>query len=347
MISLKQMTQLAASSTEVWRILQLDLSKNWVVEPGELKNNPERPAVQLQRDRKLLWDLTFRLKITLEDEGANSALKARMLVDGARKLETLDLKMLPAREDKNRHAQLVKDYQIGFDALCLVLAEDGTEALIETFNYPEHGIALAEFGQLRREQTGLESRGAVLEKIIAEALEEWTESEHDSACAEAFLGRRNAQGGIVIASSLLLAAIFFFRIFQSFTIGVGSLGLILLLVGLYFRRSHSVVFNAFEAGLKLKVSRLDPSGFRAMRERLITAQENLKVLKLRMDVISDELKNINAKLVKVVALERTWPGMTDSEIDKSVQAMTQRCQQFFGESGARLILQNKLEIALL
>jgi len=347
MISLKQMTQLAASSTEVWRILQLDLTKDWVAAPGDLKNNPERPAVQLQRDRKLLWDLTFRLKITLEDEGTNSALKARMLVDGARKLETLDLQMLPAREDKNRHAQLVKDYQIGFDSICAVLDEEGSESLIETFNYPEHVLALAEYAQLRREHTGLESRGAALEKIIEEALEESADAEHDCACVEAFLGRRNAHGGIVIASSLLLAAVFFFKIFQFFTLVVGSLGLILLLVGLYFRRSQSILFDAFEGGLKLKVSRLNPSGFRAIRERLVKAQENLKVLKLRMDVISDELKIIKAKLAKVVALERSWPSLTDSEIDKSVQMMTERCQQFFGESGARLILQNKLEITLL
>ena len=347
MISLKQMTQLAASSTEVWRILQLEPAKSMVVNQGELKSGEDRPLLQLQRDRKLLWDLTFRLKITLEDEGASAALKARMLVDGARKLETFDLKLLVAPQDINRHAQLVRDYQIAFDSLCLTLGEDGTQTLFEVFHYPEHIIALAEYRQLRREPTGLELRSAVLDKIIVDAQEDTQEAEQDGACAQAFWGQRKAQNYTYMATALVVLAAVMFKTSLFFSVIVGVSGVILLFPGLYYWRSNRKRFDAFDSALKLKISKLNYSDFQAIRQRQFEAQENLKVLKLRMIVVQDEWSSIARKLDQVVTLEPTWYSMTDAEIDRNIQEMTESCKQVFGEAGAHLIFQNQREVALL
>jgi hypothetical protein len=152
MISLKQLTQLAATSTEVWQIFQADAVKAAGTDATEVADAKERAEQQLRRARNLLWELSSRLKGLSDEATAGPAIRARMLVDNALKLEGLDPRMLTLREDKNRHAQLIREYQSTFDSLRLNLGEDSMRTMTDTFHYPERMYALGEFVKLRREK---------------------------------------------------------------------------------------------------------------------------------------------------------------------------------------------------
>ena len=346
MISLKQLTQLAATSTEVWQVFQIDGVKAAPAGVAEAVDAKERAEQQFQRSRSILWDLTGRIKIILDEQTTSAAIKARMMVDAARKLELLDVKIFPAREDKNRHAQLTRDYQISFDSLRLNLGEEGMLALTETFHYPERIFALGEFVKLRREKAGLDSRGMGIEKKIEEAQEELTDAEKDHACVEALLSTRKAQKGALMALGVVLLGVVLLNVSQLMAAVVGVIGVILLILGLFSWLSSAVVFASFDEELKRKVSGFEEEGFLAVAQRLRKARESMKALEVRMTDNRKELKAITDKLDKAAELERTWKPMTDLEVDNLTQKMTERCKQFFGDSGARMIFQHKRELSL-
>lgn len=158
MISLKQLTQLAATSTEVWQVFQADAGQSARTDATADADAKERAEIQLRRSRNLLWALSSRLKGLSDEATASPAIRARLLVDNALRLEGINPRMLAERDDKNRHAQLIREYQSTFDSLRLNLGEDSMRTLTETFHYPERIYALGEFVKLRREKAGLESR---------------------------------------------------------------------------------------------------------------------------------------------------------------------------------------------
>ena len=140
MISLKQLTQLAASSTGVWQVVQADALKGAGTEGLDATaaaDAKERAERQLQRARTQLGELASRLKSLGDEANASPAIRIRLLADNALKLEGLDPRVLALREDKSRHAQLVREYQSTFDSLQLNLGEDGMRTLADTFHYPE------------------------------------------------------------------------------------------------------------------------------------------------------------------------------------------------------------------
>jgi hypothetical protein len=347
MISLKQLTQLAATSTEVWQVFQIDATKPAGSEPTEAADAKERAELQLRRSRNLLWELSSRYKGLNDEATASPAIRARMLVDNALKLEGLDPRMLALREDKNRHAQLIREHQATFDSLRLNLGEDSMRTLTDTFHFPERIYALGEFVKLRREKAGLESRAMGIEKKIEEAREESAEAEKDSACVEAFLRTRKAQKGTAIALGVALLGMVLINISMIIAAAVGVLGLVLLIVGLLSWLASGVAFAAFDEQLKRKVSAFKEEGFLAVSQRLRKAQEAMRALEVRFEENRKELSALNAKLGKAADLERTWKPMTDLEVDNLTQKMTESCKQFFGETGARMVFQNKKELALL
>jgi hypothetical protein len=255
--------------------------------------------------------------------------------------------MLAAREDKNRHAQLIREYQSAFDSLRLNLGEDSMRTMTDTYHFPERIYALGEFVKLRREKAGLESRAMGIEKKIEEAREESAEAEKESACVEAFLRTRKAQKGSAIALGVALLGMVLINISMIIAAAVGVVGLILLILGLLSWLASGVAFAAFDEELKRKVSALKEEGFLAVSQRLRKAQEAMRALEVRFEENRKELNALNAKLGKAAELERTWKPMTDLEVDNQTQKMTESCKQFFGESGARMIFQNKKELALL
>jgi hypothetical protein len=347
MISLKQLTQLAATSTEVWQIFQADAVKAAGTDATEVADAKERAEQQLRRARNLLWELSSRLKGLSDEATAGPAIRARMLVDNALKLEGLDPRMLTLREDKNRHAQLIREYQSTFDSLRLNLGDDSMRTMTDTFHYPERMYALGEFVKLRREKAGLESRAMGIEKKIEEAREESAEAEKESACVEAFLRTRKAQKGSAIALGVALLGMVVLNISMVIAAAVGVVGLILLILGLLSWLASGVAFAAFDEELKRKVSAFKEEGFLAVSQRLRKAQEALRVLEVRFEENRKELNALNAKLGSAAELERTWKPMTDLEVDALTQKMTESCKQFFGETGARAIFQNKKELVLM
>jgi hypothetical protein len=347
MISLKQLIQLAATSSEVWQVFQPDGVKATGPDAHEAADAKERAELQLRRARHLLWELSSRLKSLTDEASAQPAIRARMLVDNAHKLEQLDPRMLALREDKNRHAQLVREYQSAFDSLRLNLGEDSMRTLTETFHFPERMYALGEFVKLRRDKAGLESRAMGIEKKIEEAREESAEAEKESACVEAFLRTRKAQKGAAIALGVALLGTVLINISIIIAAAVGVVGLLLLIVGLLSWLASGVAFAAFEEALKRKVSNFKEEGFLAVSQRLRKAQEAMRALEARFEENRKELAAVNAKLGQAAELERTWKPMTDLEVDNATQKMTERCKQLFGEAGARVIFQNKRELALL
>ena len=347
MISLKQLIQLAATSSEVWQVFQPDVVKAAGADATEAADAKERAELQLRRSRNLLWELSSRLKGLTDESTASPAIRARMIVDNALKLEGLDPRMLAAREDKNRHAQLIREYQSAFDSLRLNLGEDSMRTMTDTYHFPERIYALGEFVKLRREKAGLESRAMGIEKKIEEAREESAEAEKESACVEAFLRTRKAQKGSAIALGVALLGMVLINISMIIAAAVGVVGLILLILGLLSWLASGVAFAAFDEELKRKVSALKEEGFLAVSQRLRKAQEAMRALEVRFEENRKELNALNAKLSKAAELERTWKPMTDLEVDNQTQKMTESCKQFFGESGARMIFQNKKELALL
>ena len=123
------------------------------------------------------------------------------------------------------------------------------------------------------------------------------------------------------------------------------LGLILLVLGLLSWLVSGVAFAAFDEELKRKVSAFKEEGFLAVSQRLRMAQEAMRALEVRFEENRKELSVLTAKLGKAAELERTWKPMTDLEVDNVTQKMTESCKQLFGEPGARLIFQNKKELA--
>ncbi len=346
MISLKQLTQLAATSTEVWQVFQADAGKAAGTDATEATDAKERAEIQVRRSRNLLWELSSRLKGLSDEATANPAIRARMLADNALRLERLDPRILALRDDKNRHAQLIREYQSTFDSLRLNLGEDSMRTMTDTFHYPERIYALGEFVKLRREKAGLESRAMGIEKKIEEAREESAEAEKESACVEAFLRTRKAQKGSAIALGVALLGMVFTNLSLIIAVAVGVLGLILLVLGLLSWLASGVAFAAFDEALKRKVSAFKEEGFLMVSQRLCKAQEAMRALEVRFEANRKELSAVNAKLGKAVELERTWKPMTDLEVDNVTQKMTESCKQFFGETGARVIFQNKKELAL-
>jgi hypothetical protein len=344
MISLKQLTQLAATSTEVWQVFQADVGKATETEVADAK---ERAEIQLRRSRNLLWELSSRLKGLSDETTASPTIRARMLVDNALKLEGLDPRMLALREDKNRHAQLIREYQSTFDSLRLNLGEDSMRTMMDSFHFPERIYALGEFVKLRREKAGLESRAMGIEKKIEEAREESAEAEKESACVEAFLKTRKAQKGAAIALGVALLGMVLINISMVIAAAVGVLGLILLILGLLSWLASGVAFAAFDEELKRKVSAFKEEGFLAVSQRLRKAHEAMHALEVRFEENRKELNALNAKVGKAAELERTWKPMTDLEVDTATQKMTESCKQFFGETGARVIFQNKKELTVL
>jgi hypothetical protein len=124
MISLKQLTQLAATSTEVWQVFQADAGQAARTDATAAADAKERAEIQLRRSRILLSELSSRLKGLSDEAPASPAIRARMLVDNALRLEGLDPRMLASCDDKNWHAQLIREYQSTFDYLRLNLGED-------------------------------------------------------------------------------------------------------------------------------------------------------------------------------------------------------------------------------
>jgi hypothetical protein len=108
-----------------------------------------------------------------------------------------------------------------------------------------------------------------------------------------------------------------------------------------------VAFAAFDVELQRKVSGFKEEGFLAVSQRLRKAQETMRALEVRFEENRKELRALVAALDKATDLERSWKPMTDLEADNLTQKMTESCKQFFGEPGARLIFQNKKELALL
>ena len=219
--------------------------------------------------------------------------------------------------------------------------------LTETFHYPERIYALGEFVKLRREKAGLESRAMGIEKKIEEARAASAEAEKESACVEAFLRTLKAQKGSAIALGVALLGMVLINVSLIIAVVVGVLGLILLVLGLLSWLVSGVAFAAFDEELKRKVSAFKEEGFLAVSQRLRMAQEAMRALEVRFEENRKELSAVNAKLGKAVELERTWKPMTDLEVDNVTQKMTESCKQFFGETGARVIFQNKKELALL
>jgi len=268
-----------------------------------------------------------------------------MLADNALKLEGLDARMLAARDDKNRYAQLIREYQSTFESLRLNLGEDCMRTLADTFYYPERIYSLGEFVKLRREKAGLESRAMGIEKKIEEAREESAQAEKESACVEAFLRTRKAQKGSAIGLGVALLGMFLLNVSLIIAAAVGVLGLVFLIVGLLSWLASGVAFAAFDEELKRKVSGFKEEGFLAVNQRLRKAQETMRVLETRFEENRKELRTLVATLDKATELERSWKPMTDSEADNLTQKMTESCKQLFGEPGARLIFQNKKELA--
>lgn len=347
MISLKQLTQLAAASTEVWQVFQADNGQAARTDATAAVDAKERAELQLRRSRNLLWELSSRLKGLSDEATASPAIRARLLVDNALRLEGLNARMLTERDDKNRHAQLIREYQSMFDSLRLNLGEDSMRTLTETFHYPERIYALGEFVKLRREKAGLESRAMGIEKKIEEAREASAEAEKESACVEAFLRTLKAQKGSAIALGVALLGMVLIDVSLIIAVVVGVLGLILLVLGLLSWLVSGVAFAAFDEELKRKVSALKEEGFLAVSQRLRMAQEAMRALEVRFEENRKELSVLTAKLGKATELERTWKPMTDLDVDNVTQKMTESCRQFFGETGVRVIFQNKKELALL
>ena len=76
MVSLKQLTQLAASSTGVWQVLQADASKGAgtdAAEAIEAADAKERAEIQLRRARNQLGELSSRLKSLADEASASPA----------------------------------------------------------------------------------------------------------------------------------------------------------------------------------------------------------------------------------------------------------------------------------
>ena len=186
-----------------------------------------------------------------------------------------------------------------------------------------------------------------IEKKIEEAREESAEAEKESACVEAFLRTRKAQKGAAIALGVALLGTVLINISIIIAVAVGVVGLLLLIVGLLSWLASGVAFAAFEEALKRKVSNFKEEGFLAVSQRLRKAQEAMRALEARFEENRKELAAVNAKLGQAAELERTWKPMTDLEVDNATQKMTERCKQLFGEAGARVIFQNKRELALL
>jgi hypothetical protein len=350
MISLKQLTQLAASSTGVWQVFQAYASKGAgteAAEATEAADAKERAELQLQRVRTQLWELSSRLKNLGDEANASPAIRARMLADNALKLEGLDPRMLALREDKNRQAQLIREYQSTFDSLQLNLGDDGMRTLADTFHFPERIYSLGEFVKLRREKAGLESRAMGIGKKIEEAREESALAENESACVEAFLRTRKAQHGSAIALVVVMLGMVLLNVSMLIAAVVGVLGLVLLILGLLSWLASGVAFAAFDVELQRKVSGFKEEGFLAVSQRLRKAQETMRALEVRFEENRKELRALVAALDKATDLERSWKPMTDLEADNLTQKMTESCKQFFGEPGARLIFQNKKELALL
>jgi hypothetical protein len=312
-----------------------------------LADAKERAEIQLRRSRNLLWALSSRLKGLSDEATASPAIRARLLVDNALRLEGLNPRMLAERDDKNRHAQLIREYQSTFDYLRLNLGEDSMRTLTDTFHYPERIYALGEFVKLRREKAGLESRAMGIEKKIEEAREESVEAEKESACVEAFLRTRKAQKGSAIALGVALLGMVLINVSLVIAAVVGLLGLILVIWGLLSWLASGVAFAAFAEELKRKVSAFKEEGFLAVSQRLRKAQEAMRALEVRFEENRKELSVLTAKLGKAAELEPTWKPMTDLDVDNVTQKMTESCKQFFGETGVRVIFQNKKELALL
>jgi hypothetical protein len=349
MISLKQLTQLAASSTGVWQVVQADALKGAGTEGLDATaaaDAKERAERQLQRARTQLGELASRLKSLGDEANASPAIRIRLLADNALKLEGLDPRVLALREDKSRHAQLVREYQSTFDSLQLNLGEDGMRTLADTFHYPERIYSLGEFVKLRREKAGLESRGIGIEKKIEEAREEYAQAEKESACGEAFLRTRKAQKGATVALGVTLFGMVLLNVSLLIAAVVGVLGLILLILGLLSWLASGVAFAAFDEELQRKVSGLKDEDFLAVSQRLRKAQEAMRALAVRFEENRKELHAIVATLGKAMELEPSWKLLTDGEAENLTQKMTESCRLFLGEPGARLVFKNKKELAL-
>lgn len=346
MSRLRQLTQLAANSPEAWRVFLPAPATNPDVKPAEIPDAKERSEQTFRRARRLLGELADRLKTLRAESAGNPALRARLLVEAARKLETLDPKLLLAREEKAWYAHLARDYQTTFDALCLTLGEDGVQTLMDLIHFPERIFALGEFVKLRREKAGLDARGVGLEKKIEEAREESAVAEKESACVEAFLKTGKAQKWTLVAVGVVILAVVLLNLSQWGAAIVGVVGLILLMLAGFSWLANGIALAAFDEESKRQVSHFREDDFIALSRRLRKAQENRKALEARWAEHSQEIKAICEQLDRAADVERTWKPMTDLEAANAAQTMIDRCKMFFGDGGARVIFQYKRELSL-
>jgi hypothetical protein len=342
--NISQFTRLAEAAPEVWKLFEKSSTQAESVESDDPR---QRADNAVQRLRRVLEDLRSRLPEILELEGANVALKIRMLVDAIVCINKCDVRHISEREDKLRHAQLSREYLLAFDAQRQELSEDTLKLVVEVFNCPVRIAGLAEFIRLRRDCGGMEARQGGLRARLESSKAELAEASKYHRCMEALLQTRRARKIVAVGLGCLLIAIG--SVESSRVIGIifGFKAFLLLIGGAYSWLASVAVLAGLPEEVRLKVSALDETGFLAVGERLSRAESEMEGLEKRLEEHRMELSAINDRISACVEMEPTWRVMNEAELTALMDRLVGRCRDVFGEKGASVVFRNLRELARL
>ena len=344
MSSIKQFMQLAEAAPEVWKLFEKPPPQ---AESARIEDSKLRAEYSVRRLRRLLEDLRARLPEILGLEGANAALKARMLVDGMVCLNRCDVRQVADREDKLRHAQLSRDYQLAFDAHRQGMSDDAVSLITEVFNYPVRIGGLAEFIKLRRDCAGMEAREGGLRTRLESSKAELAEANRSHRCMELLLQTRRARKIVAVGLGCLIIAIGSFENSRVMGIIFGFKAFLLLMGGAVSWLAGLAALAGMPEEVRLKVSALDEAGFLAVGDRLSKAQAEREELGKRIEEHRLELAAMGDRISACVAIEPTWRVMNEAELSGLMDRLVNRCREALGEKGASLVFKNLREVSRL
>lgn len=344
MSSIKQFLQLAEAAPEVWKIFE---KPSPPAESAGIEDPKLRAEHSVRRLRRVLEDLRARLPEILGLEGANAVLKARMLVDAIACLNKCDVRQIADREDKLRHAQLSRDYQLAFDAHRQEMSDDALSLVMDVFNYPVRIGGLAEFIRLRRDCAGMEAREGGLRTRLESSKAELAEANRGHRCMEALLQTRRSRKIVAVGLGCLLVAIGSFENSRVIGIIFGFKAFLLLIGGAVSWFAGVAALAGMPEEVRLKVSALDEAGFLALGERLSKAEAEMEGLEKRIEEHKLEQEAMRDRISACVAIEPTWRVMNEAELSGLMDRLVSRCREAFGEKGASFVFKNLREVARL
>ena len=344
MTNITQFTRLAEAAPEVWKLFEKSSTQAESVESDDPR---QRADNAVQRLRRVLEDLRSRLPEILELEGANAALRMRMLVDAIVCINKCDVRQISEREDKLRHAQLSRKYLLAFEAQRQELSEDALRLVVEIFNYPVRIGGLAEFVRLRRDCGGMEAREGGLRTRLESSKAELAEASKQHRCMEGLLQTRRARKIVAVGLGCLLIAIGSVEGSRLISIIFGFKAFLLLIGGAYSWLASVAVLAGLPEEVRLKVSALDEAGFLAVGERLSRAESELEGLETRLEEHRSELVAINDRISACVEIEPTWRVMNEAELTALMDRLVNRCKEVFGDKGAAVVFRNLREVSRL